>query len=163
MYKDQRRDEHEGIIELVKETADGFGHLLAEHVKLARLELVADIKTHARQVAVIALIVPLLFIGYALVCVGVAIFLSQWLGRSAAFFLVGGLQIVLGGLAIAIVAGRLRRAKLLNETASEVNRSVATLTAAPVTNGASTTRAPREIGQGKIGQGKIGHGDVGHG
>ena len=156
--QNQRREEQEGIIALVKETADGFGHLLAEHVKLARLELVADIKTHGRNVAALALITPLLFIGYALVCVGLAIFLSRWLDRSAAFFLVGGAQVLLGGLAIAIVAGRLRRAKLLKETAYEVNRSVETLTAAPATNGASTSGAQRKIGHGKLGREENGHG-----
>jgi hypothetical protein len=148
MHKDQGRDDHEGIIALVKETADGFGHLLAEHVKLARLELVADIKMHGREVGVIALIVPLLFIGYALVCVGLGFFLSRWLGRSGAFFLVGGAQLALGAVAIAVAAGRLRRAKLLPESAHEVNRSVAQLTAAPVTNGAPRSGTPRELGHG---------------
>src|SRR6185503_2179061 len=50
MYKG--KEESDGIIALVKETADGFGHLIAEHVKLARLELVADAKASGRKIAV---------------------------------------------------------------------------------------------------------------
>src|SRR5437764_1159290 len=103
------RDDSEGIIALVKETADGFGHLLAEHVKLARLELVADARASGRRIATIALIVPVIFIGYALAAVGLAVLLSRPLGSAAAFFVVGGGHVLLGGIAVAIAANRLRR------------------------------------------------------
>src|SRR5258707_13608678 len=84
MYKDRERSDGEGIITLVKETADGFGHLIADHIKLARLELVADVKSYGRQVALIALIVPILFIGYGIVCLGMAALLARWLGQRGA-------------------------------------------------------------------------------
>jgi len=137
MYKG--RDDSESIIALVKETADGFGHLIAEHVKLARLELVADAKASGRKVAVIALIVPVLFIGYGLAAVGLAVLLSRWLGTAGAFFAVGGAHVVLGGVAIAIAANRLHRMQSLRESVHEVNRSVEAITAAGVANGAPTT------------------------
>jgi hypothetical protein len=78
MYKDQG---NESILALIKETADGFGHLLADHIKLARLELVADVKSYGRQVALIALIVPILFMGYAIVCVACGINLPAVFAR----------------------------------------------------------------------------------
>jgi Putative Actinobacterial Holin-X, holin superfamily III len=133
MYKG--KDDSDGIIALVKETADGFGHLIAEHVNLARLELVADAKTSGRKVAVIALIVPVIFIGYALVCVGLAMLLSRWLGASNAFFLVGGAHVVLGGAAIAVAVRRLSDVHPMRETVHEVNRSVEALTAVSSSNG----------------------------
>ena len=96
MYKDQANGD--SILTLIKETADGFGHLLADHIKLARLELVADVKSYGRQVALIALIVPILFIGYAILCVGLAAALAPWLGHA-------------GGVQKAAVVGFLRQRK----------------------------------------------------
>jgi hypothetical protein len=139
MYKEHAKDDTDGIIALVRETADGFGHLIADHIKLARLELLADVKTHGRQLAVIAAIVPIVLLGYGLVCVGLAVVLSQWLGRAQAFFLVGGIHVVGGAIGIAVAAKRLSQAKPLHETAIEVDRSVTALTAPLVVNGASLT------------------------
>jgi hypothetical protein len=133
MYKG--KDDSEGIIELVKETADGFGHLIAEHVKLARLELVADAKAHGRKVVGIALIVPVIFIGYALAAVGLAVLLAPSLGTAGAFFLVGGGHVVLGGLAVAMAMNRLSHVQPLRETVNEVNRSVEAISAAGAPNG----------------------------
>jgi hypothetical protein len=133
MYKG--KEDSDGIIALVKETADGFGHLIAEHVRLARLELVADAKAHGQKLAVIALIVPVLFIGYALACVGLALLLARWLGSSGAFFAVGGGHVVLGGIAIAVAVSRLRRVNPMSETVHEVSRSVDALTAVGASNG----------------------------
>ena len=132
MYKG--KDDTDGIIALVKETADGFGHLIAEHVKLARLELVADARASARKIAVIALIVPILFVGYAVACVGLAMLLTPTLGAANAFFLVGGGHVVLGGLAIAIAASRLRRVQPMQETVQEVSRSVDAIVAVGATS-----------------------------
>lgn len=134
MYKG--KEESDGIIALVKETADGFGHLIAEHVKLARLELVADAKASGRKIAVIALIVPILFIGYAVACVGLAILLAPSLGTPGAFFLVGGGHVFLGGVAIAIAARRLSQVQPLRETVHEVGRSVEAIAALGASNGA---------------------------
>jgi hypothetical protein len=141
------RENGDGIIALIKETADGIGHLIADHIKLARLELVADVKANARHVAVVALIVPFAFLGYALACVGLAVVLSSWLGLAGALFLVGGVHLIGGAIAVGVALGNLRRINLMRDTANEVNRSVATLAAARVTNGAPSPRvgegAPR--------------------
>ena len=137
MYKDQARGENEGIIALVKETADGFGHLIADHIKLARLELVSDVKAYGRQVALIALIVPFLFIGYGVLCFGLAALLARWLGQAGALFLVGGAHIGIGALAIAVAAGRLRRVQPMRDSANQVGRSMATFTPPQVINGSN--------------------------
>jgi hypothetical protein len=135
MYKDQSRGENEGIIALVKETADGFGHLIADHIKLARLELVSDVKAYGRQVALIACITPFLLIGYGVLCLGLASLLARWLGQAGALFLVGGAHIAIGALAIGVAAGRLRRVQPMRDSAHEVGRSLATLTPAHGSNG----------------------------
>ena len=143
MHKDKY--EGDGIIGLVRETVDGIGHLVGEHIKLARLELVAEAGVAGRKLALIALTLPIVFMGYALACIGLALLLARWLGSSNAFFLVGGVHVVLGGLAIAMAVSRLRRAQPMHETVQEVGRSVDVIAAvgapAPV-NGASAPSAP---------------------
>jgi hypothetical protein len=134
MYKG--KEESDGIIALIKETADGFGRLIAEHIKLARLELVADVKSQGRKIVIVALIVPVVFIGYALACVGLATLLAPALGTPGAFFLVGGPHLLLGVGGIAIAVGRLRSAQPLRETAHEVSRSVEAIAAVGASNGA---------------------------
>lgn len=134
MYKDQGSGD--SILALIKETADGFGRLLADHIKLARLELVADVKNYGRQVTLIALIVPIIFIGYAILCVGLAAALSPWLGRAGGLFLVGGAHIVIGAIAIMVAIRRLRRAQPLSETVEEMTRSMETFSPARLGNGA---------------------------
>ena len=140
MYNQQGKDDGDGIIALVRETADGMGHLLADHIKLARLELVADIKKHGRQAALIAGIVPIIFLGYALACVGLSVVLSRWLETAGAFFLVGGVHLIGGVIAVAVAAKRLSRAQPLHDTSVEVDRSVNALTTTtPIANGVSVT------------------------
>jgi len=124
MYKDKDKYEGDGIIALVRETVDGIGHLVAEHIKLARLEVVAEARVAGRKLAQIALIVPIIFMGYALACIGLALLLARWLGSSNAFFLVGGVHVVLGGLAVGLAVAKLRRTHPLRETVQEVGRSV---------------------------------------
>jgi hypothetical protein len=126
MYKDHEKSDGDGIITLVKETADGFGHLIADHIKLARLELVADVKTYGRQVAIIAVIVPILFIGYGIVCLGIAAFLARWLGQAGALLAVGGAHVIIGAIAIAVAARRLQRAQPMHESGNEMTRSIET-------------------------------------
>ena len=135
------RETSDSILALIKETADGFGHLLADHIKLARLELVADVKSYGRQVALIALIVPILFIGYAIAvprawrrC------WRRWLGHAGGLFLVGGAHIVIGAIAITVAVGRLRRAQPMSETVEEMSRSMETFAPARVGNGAPARR-----------------------
>jgi len=134
MYKDQASSD--SILALIKETADGFGRLLADHIKLARLELVADVKSYGRQVALIALIVPVLFMGYAIVCLGVAALLAPLVGHAGGLLLVGGAHIVIGAVAIVMAVRRLQRAQPLAETVGEMSRSMETFAPARAGNGA---------------------------
>ena len=134
MYKDQANGD--SILTLIKETADGFGRLLADHIKLARLELVADVKSYGRQVTLIALIAPIVFIGYAVLCVGLAAALEPWLGRAGGLLVVGGAHMVIGAVAIMVAVRRLRRAQPMSETVEEMTRSMETFSAARIGNGA---------------------------
>jgi len=58
----ETREDSDGIISLVRETADGLGKLIADHVKLARVELVSDARFYARDLAVMAVAGLVLFV-----------------------------------------------------------------------------------------------------
>jgi uncharacterized membrane protein len=138
MHTGHDKESSEGIVALIKETADGFGQLIADHIKLARLELVVDLKTQGRRVAAMALIIPLIFLGYGLICVALSLVLSRSMGLPAALFLVGGVHVAAGAIGVAIAVAKLKRANIMQESASEVSRSITTLSG-PEWNGASRT------------------------
>jgi hypothetical protein len=138
MYKDRGKEEGDSIISLVKETADGLGHLIADHIRLARIELVSDFKNYAQHIGVVAAVIPFLFLGYALACVGLSVVLARWLGLAPAFLAVGGFHLVAGTVAVVLALRRLRRTRLMDDTVYQVGRSVSTITAQISSNGGDT-------------------------
>lgn len=124
---DADREGNDGIIGLVRETADGLGELIADHIKLARTEIVAEAKTFGRQATVLLVAGLVLAIGYALACVAAALALAPWLGAPLAFVCVGALHGLAGAIAVATAVRRIRRTRLLGETVAEVGRSVKAL------------------------------------
>ncbi|HET6282477.1 MAG TPA: phage holin family protein [Polyangia bacterium] len=134
MYGTRATEDGDSIISLVRETADGLGRLVGDHIKLARLELVSDLKAYVRQSVLLTAMVIFLALGYALGCVGLALVLAQWWGAMVGFFVVAGFHLVLGGIGLAIGVRNLRQTHLMDETLSEVGRSVSTLSGR-LTNG----------------------------
>ena len=59
----------DGIITLVKEAASDFGQLVADHIRLARVEMTADAKSYARDVATLLVGAFILAAGYGLACI----------------------------------------------------------------------------------------------
>src|SRR5512138_3652401 len=84
----------DGIVNLLKDAADDLGRLISDHLTLLRLELLADIKAYGSRVAVLGALIPIVFLGYAFICLGICVVLSRWLGLSVALFLVGGVHLV---------------------------------------------------------------------
>jgi uncharacterized membrane protein YqjE len=106
-----RRHEHErpGMTELVARLVDGIGQLLAQHVALARIELSEEARSVGRAVGTMALFVPLLIVGYAMLCFGVAFALSPFLSVPGAVLLVGLANVLAGGVALWRVYRTLKR------------------------------------------------------
>jgi hypothetical protein len=125
-------NERDGLIALVKETADGLGRLIADHIKLARTEIVADAKSYGRDVGVLAGCMFVLALGYALACVAAALALGLLIGAPLGFVLVGGAHLVIGAVGVAVAARAMQRPPALLGTRTEVNRSVAALAAPPL-------------------------------
>ena len=107
--------------------ADGLGRLLADHFALARVELREDLRLIARDAAMIAAFVPFVLIGYALLCVALATLLSTWVGSAGAFAIVGGVNLLVGGVGAAVAAGRLKQRPggVMTETLAEAERTAA--------------------------------------
>src|SRR4029078_7092278 len=84
------RPEHEsdGIMSLVKETADGLGRLIADHIKLARVEMVADAKEYGRHVGLLTVAGIFVAIGYVFAWIAAALGLARWGGAPRAFGIV---------------------------------------------------------------------------
>jgi hypothetical protein len=123
-------NERDGIITLVKETADGLGRLIADHIKLARTEIVADARSYGRDVGLLLAAVFGLGLGYALGCVAGALALAPLIGGPLAFAAVAGLNVVLGAVGAAAGVRALRRTRPMAGTMAEVSRSVTALSAA---------------------------------
>lgn len=129
MNRENRTEERDGIFALLKETLDAFGRLVSEHLNLARLSLIADMKTQGRRVATMAIALPFALFGYALVGLGLALVLARWTGLAASLFLVGGLHLSGAAVVSLIALRKLRRMDWMRDATSEVQQSVSSLTA----------------------------------
>jgi hypothetical protein len=121
-------EEGDGIIGLVRETADGLGRLIADHIKLAQIEMVQDAKSYGRDVGVLVGAALVLVVGYLFGWVAVALAVARLIGGPLAFAAVAVPHLVLGAAAIVSAVRRLRRVRIMDDTAAEVSRSVGALT-----------------------------------
>ena len=125
---------------LLKETLDGLGHLLAEHVRLSKLELLENVKVMIRQAVGVAIVIGFAFVGYFLVCAGLVVFLGPTMGAANACFAVGGLHLAWGAIGLALAIAKLGRTRVMDGTAFEVHRTVTELSAASRSREASRDR-----------------------
>jgi hypothetical protein len=127
---DAKRASGDGIAALLKGTADAMGHLLAGHLKLARLELMEDAQAVGGPAALVAAFAALAILGYGLVVLGLAATLRPYLGWPGALFLLGGLHLAGGGIGARRGLRRLKAVKVLDESTQEATGSLATIRAA---------------------------------
>jgi uncharacterized membrane protein YqjE len=122
------REESDGIISLIRETADGLGKLIADHVKLARVELVSDARFYARDLAVMAGFGVVLFVGYILGWIAAGLAIGRAIHNTPlAFAAVAALHLIAGAIGVVVAAKRAKRVRLMHDTAEEVGRSVSAL------------------------------------
>jgi uncharacterized membrane protein YqjE len=120
-------EEREGIVGLIRETVDGLRDLIADHIKLARLELVADAKTYGRSIAVLVVAGLVLAIGYICGLIAVALGLARLWGAPLAFGAVAALHLVVGGIAVAWAVGKMRRTQPMHDSVVEAKGSITAL------------------------------------
>lgn len=114
----------DGIITLVKEAASDFGQLVADHIRLARVEMTADAKSYARDIGMLAIGAFILAAGYGLACIAGGLALAKVIGGPLAFASLALLHVLIGGIACRVMVRRMKRLQLMQETKLEVSRSV---------------------------------------
>lgn len=108
-----------------RELVDAFSELVAQHVRLARLEVKEDARFIGVRVGVIAVFTPPILVGYSLLCIALALALRRFVGDELAFLLVGVVNLVISGIGIAIAANQLAKRKMMNATVLELETSKA--------------------------------------
>jgi hypothetical protein len=115
-----------GVIGRVRDVADGLGQLVGQHLKLARLELVSDLKGMGRRLRVIAIFTCLVVVGYTLAMAGLAVLIGGNQAIGVPLLAVGLGHVVLCGAGI-VLASRRRDTHLMDSTVEQVGQSLNTL------------------------------------
>jgi hypothetical protein len=116
-----------GIVGLLRETAEGLGTLVADHIKLARLELVADVQSYSRGLATMVIAALVLMMGYAFAWFAAGVALGRMWGAPVAFLAIAAVHLVAGGIAVAWAAGKMKRTRLMHGSAAEARTSMTAL------------------------------------
>ena len=120
----RRAPEHRpGTADLLVQLAGELGHLVSQHIALAKLELGETARRTGLGVAQIAACAPLVLVGYAFLNAALALALERWLSLAGAVALVGGINVAGGVLGIVLAARSLRR-PALDDSALELERTV---------------------------------------
>jgi hypothetical protein len=128
-----------GTTELLQQLAGELGHLLAQHIALAKVELGASARRTGLGVAQIAACAPLVLVGYAFLNGALALALVRWLSPAAAVAVVGLLNVGAGCLGVLLAARAFRR-PMLDDSVTELERT-AQLLAPRASTRAAVTRA----------------------
>ena len=136
----EMRGESRGVATLVKETVDGLGHLVAEHLRLSRLELLGDLSALSHHVAFVVAASAVATVGYFFLWLGVLAVLAPRIGLASAALLIGGGHLAGGAVGLKLALGRLRRARALDATIEAVEKTVSGLSAVAAREGSPDAR-----------------------
>jgi hypothetical protein len=101
----------------------GMSRLVEEHLKLARLELKTDAREIGTRLGAIAVLMPLLVVGYGFLCAALAIYLSRQMAIEVAVALVGVLNLAAAGVGIYVAAQQLKGRSVLGTSLAELEAS----------------------------------------
>ncbi len=87
----------QNVTDLARDSALSLGHLIGQHVKVARLEIAAEVRAIGRRAIVVVVLAALVAIGYALAIAGLAVAI----GGAAEL----GIPLITVGLAHVVGAG----------------------------------------------------------
>jgi len=119
----------QGMTGLARDTAASLGHLIDQHVQVARVELAAELKEIGRRARLGAVLAVLVIVGYALAVAGLAILFGGQATVGIPLVVVGLAH--LAGAGAGLIYGPLRaraaQPELMEQTTAEVGRTVAML------------------------------------
>lgn len=128
MSRQAGQDAPDGVVGLLRETADGLGQLIADHIKLARLELASDLRSYGQGVATLAVAGLVLTLGYTFAWLAIGLALTRVCAAPIAFGGIAALHLIAGGIAVSGAIKRMKKTRLMRESAAEASRSVNALT-----------------------------------
>jgi hypothetical protein len=116
----------EGVTGLARETALSLGHLVGLHVKVARLEIAAEVRAMSRRATAIAVLAALVAIGYALAIAGLAVAIGGGAEVGIPLVIAGGAHVVGAGAGLIFGPLRARSPQLqpMPNTAAAVDRAL---------------------------------------
>ena len=116
----------EGVTSLARESALSLGHLIGQHVKVARLELAAEVRTMGRRAVAVAVLAALVAIGYALAIAGAAVVIGGAAELGIPLVVVGAAHVVGagGGLVLGPLRAREAPRQLMGNTPAALDRAL---------------------------------------
>jgi hypothetical protein len=121
---------------LLVQLAAELSNLVSQHIALAKLELGATARRTGMGVAQIAACAPLVLVGYAFLNAAAALALGRWMPLAAAVALVGLLNVLVGAVGVALAARSFRRPPM-DDSVTELERTVHALAPTRPSNGHS--------------------------
>ena len=112
------------IPNLVRNATDSLVELVAAHLRLANLELVADFEAKARQLVLQGIISLAAVVGYGLLMVALGLAAGAWMDRWAAFLILGGVHLAAAGIAAGIVSRNHQRSLQMERAIHSVGESM---------------------------------------
>lgn len=109
----------------LRDLVDSFSELTAQHIRLARVELASDAKFIGVRVGVIAVLAPMILVGYGFLCVALAYALQRVIAIDLSFFLVGLINLLIGAVGIGYAVKQLQSRPVLDETIRELDATQA--------------------------------------
>jgi hypothetical protein len=103
-----------------RDAAEDLVDLVSAQIRLARLEVSADLRQGLMSFARIALFLPPLVVGYAFAMAALAALLGAYWPRPAALGALGALQLLVACLGISWALAALRRLRSLTRAATDV-------------------------------------------
>jgi uncharacterized membrane protein len=115
-----------GVTGLARESAASLGHLIGQHVKVARLEIAAEVRAMGRRASAVALLAALVAIGYALAIAGVAVVIGGGAERGIPLVVIGAAHVVgaCAGLAFGPLRARASHLQLMGNTTAAIDRTL---------------------------------------
>lgn len=110
---------------LFREAVDSFVELVAAHIKLTNLELVADLETRTRQLGYQLAVCIAGLVGYGLLMVALALAVPPLMSLPLAFALLGALHLVAAGIAALVLSRRHQHSVQIERALHSVGESVA--------------------------------------
>jgi hypothetical protein len=132
-----------GVSVLAREAALNLGHLLGQHVKVAQLELKAEMHGMGRRACLIGVLATLVALGYGMAMAGLAVVIGGHSAVGLPLVIIGLVHIAGAGAGLMLSPLRPRGSHLMDSSTAAMNSSLAALDKATASSGTPSTENAR--------------------